>query len=173
MEKAVRKVEKELGVRVERMDVARNPANEAVLAAVTPKSSLSKSVPLLYNRESMEFYSLPSSSSKRGGDDDDDATVGATPPPMVNLDKVRAWAKGRVMSTSSRVAAAAAQTSGTKVSAPIVVMSEDNAIDQDEMMETEMELDMDMEDFTLTPHQRQGKKAMQERTEKLAEAGEK
>eukprot|EP00522_Entomoneis_paludosa_P018884 CAMPEP_0172441020 /NCGR_PEP_ID=MMETSP1065-20121228/1598_1 /TAXON_ID=265537 /ORGANISM="Amphiprora paludosa, Strain CCMP125" /LENGTH=156 /DNA_ID=CAMNT_0013190163 /DNA_START=222 /DNA_END=692 /DNA_ORIENTATION=- len=155
MEKAVRKVEKELGVRVERMDVARHPEKEVVLSGLTNRYN----VPVLYNRESMEFYHIPP--ARKTGNSDDDESKDA-PPVHVSMDRIRAWAKGRLVippkSASRGRSVGAGAGEGMKVSAPKVITQEDNSIDQDEILE----------DLTLTPLQRKGKEAMKERTENLA-----
>ena len=141
MEKAVRQIEKELHVKVERLDLARNPANEAVLATVTNRYR----VPVLYHRESREFYAFP-------------ATKDASVVPPLDMNALRAWAKGRFISRTP-FATQAASAMGTQVQKPTVLTSEDKGVDQDDLLE----------DLTLTPQQREGKKAMQERTEKLAQ----
>lgn len=56
MEKCVREVEKELGVKVERMDAARDPDCAALLSLLTQ----GKNPPLLYHRESLQMLSTPS-----------------------------------------------------------------------------------------------------------------
>lgn len=55
MEKCVREVEKELGVKVERMDAARDPNKAALLSLLTQ----GKNPPLLYHRESLQMLSVP------------------------------------------------------------------------------------------------------------------
>ena len=68
LEKIVSDIEKEIGCRVERFDVARDPAAEATLALLT-----SRGVPFLYNRESCQTIA----SSK------------------IDKSRVIAWAKGK------------------------------------------------------------------------------
>lgn len=124
MEKIVSEVEQELGVHVERLDVARDPAAEATLSALTQRRP-----PFLYHRESCQTVYAP------------------------NIDKarVRAWAKGRIITTQSSSASA-------KSTVPLVVAQEDNSIDQKDLIE----------DATLSPMQKSGKEKMKERTEELA-----
>lgn len=55
MEKCVQEVEKELGVKVERMDAARNPDTAALLSLLTK----GRNPPLLYHRESLQMLSIP------------------------------------------------------------------------------------------------------------------
>eukprot|EP00545_Synedropsis_sp_CCMP1620_P010182 CAMPEP_0119005324 /NCGR_PEP_ID=MMETSP1176-20130426/1652_1 /TAXON_ID=265551 /ORGANISM="Synedropsis recta cf, Strain CCMP1620" /LENGTH=185 /DNA_ID=CAMNT_0006957113 /DNA_START=19 /DNA_END=576 /DNA_ORIENTATION=+ len=108
MEKAVREVEKELGVRVERMDVARDMAAErlySLLAETLP--------PLLYNRESKQMVQM-----KINPDEE-------TPNVRVDKDRVRAWAKGR------RVAPLTSVDGG---GAPLMFTTEEAGIEQDELM---------------------------------------
>lgn len=71
LEKIVSDIEKEIGCRVERFDVARDPAAGATLALLT-----SRGVPFLYNRESCQTIA----SSK------------------IDKSRVIAWAKGRYLS---------------------------------------------------------------------------
>ena len=55
MEDAVRQVERELDVRVERMDILRQPANEALLQLITQQQ---RTAPFLYHRESCQSVHL-------------------------------------------------------------------------------------------------------------------
>ena len=64
MEKVISDIECELNIRVERMDIIRQPINEVLfdmVATSTTSSSLHtvKSPPLLYHRESCQSYSIP------------------------------------------------------------------------------------------------------------------
>jgi len=123
VEKIVSQVEKELGVRVERLDVARDAAAEATLRVLTQRQP-----PFLYHRESCQTVYAP------------------------NIDKarVRAWAKGRIITAQS-------SSASSKAKAPIVVSQDDNAIDQKDLIE----------DATLSPMGLSGKEKMKERTEAL------
>lgn len=55
MEKCISEVEKELGVKVERLDAARDPSVAALLSLLTK----GKNPPLLYHRESLQMISVP------------------------------------------------------------------------------------------------------------------
>ncbi len=55
MEKCISEVEKELGVKVERLDAARDPSVAALLSLLTK----GKNPPLLYHRESLQMLSVP------------------------------------------------------------------------------------------------------------------
>lgn len=55
MEKCVKEAEKELGVKVERMDAARDPDTAALLSLLTK----GRNPPLLYHRESLQMLSVP------------------------------------------------------------------------------------------------------------------
>jgi len=75
LEKCVSQVEKELGVRVERLDVMRDPPSQALLGLLTRQSP-----PLLYNRESCQVISF-----------------GGSKPARIDKSRVIAWAKGRYL----------------------------------------------------------------------------
>ena len=64
MEKAVRDVERELGVKVERLDILRNPAAEGAMSLLTGKSP-----PFLYNRESCQSVDIKPTKSGRESSD--------------------------------------------------------------------------------------------------------
>lgn len=134
MEKIVSEVERELDVHVERLDVARDPTAEATMQLLTQRRP-----PFLYHRESCQVVAVPSSSDKKT----------AAP---IDKDRVRAWAKGRIITTPS-----SSSSSAAKARAPIVLSKEDNAIDQKDLLE----------DATLSPLQKSGKEKMKERTKEL------
>jgi hypothetical protein len=134
MEKCVRDVELELGVRVERLDILRDPSAEAVLALLTQKTP-----PFLYHRESCQVVHVTPSS----GD-----SSKADMPIAIDKQRVRAWAKGRLLQ-------ARREASGKKSATPVVVSQEDNSISQDDLLE----------DMALTPEQLKGKQLIRERTE--------
>lgn len=74
----------------------------------------------------------------------------------VDYQRVRAWAKGRYLPPPSSL------SSSTDRSPPPVVLSQDGkAVDQDELLEEAL----------LTPLQREGKRAIQERTDAQASKG--
>jgi len=80
MEKVVREIEKELNVKVDRMDVGRDMAAGSLFTLCSKGASLP---PVLYHRESRQIIALQT--AKEGGK------------PNMNIDKerVRAWARGR------------------------------------------------------------------------------
>jgi hypothetical protein len=131
MEATVCQVEKELGVRVERLDILRDPTAEAALTLLTQRTP-----PFLYHRESCQVVHVPreNKDGKR---------------PVVNKERVRAWAKGRYLAPLVNAAAAV-----DKVKTPVVLQQDDQSIDQDELLD----------DLSLTPLQKKGKEAMKERT---------
>ena len=134
LEERVKQVEKELDVQVERLDVVKDPPAQVLLEL------LASAPPLLYNRESCQV-------------------IRVTPKQQAPISKQRivAWAKGRRLAPVGNRAGAPG-----KVKAPIVISQEDNALDQDELLQ---ELNQ------LTPLQQEGKKAIQERTNKKASEG--
>jgi anti-sigma factor ChrR (cupin superfamily) len=136
MERTVRQVEKELGVRVERLDILRNPSAEAVLALLTQRTP-----PFLYHRESCQVVHLPSAPG--GG------VASTSMPIFADKDRVRAWAKGRLLQTKK-------ESRKTKV--PVVISQQDNSISQEELLE----------EMSLTPQQLEGKRKIRERTEAKA-----
>jgi Glutaredoxin-like domain (DUF836) len=148
-DRVVRQVERELQVRVQRMDILRQPENEAVLLAVaqslTPPPG-SPQPPFLYHRESRQIYQVATPTVNK-------KTASSTPTlPFIDKERIRAWAKGRYLSPSMggshRVAAAAAPN------APVVDDASSGAMEQAELME----------ELSLTPEQLKGKRLMQERT---------
>lgn len=108
MEKVVSQVERELGVRVERLDILRDPAAEATMSALT-----SRRPPFLYNKESCQVISIP-------GADGSKAVAAAA----IDKDRVRAWAKGRFLAPKSRTSRA-----------PKILSQKDNSIDQKDLLE--------------------------------------
>jgi hypothetical protein len=112
MEECVSQVEKELGVRVERVDIARDPSAEAALAMLTQRTP-----PFLYNRESCQVVST---SARPGEKIDPNMAV------AIDEDRVRAWAKGRFLPPKK---------SGAKIGAPVVLTQDDKGMDQDELLE--------------------------------------
>lgn len=146
MEKVVSQVEKELVVRVERLDCVRDPAAEATLSLLTQHRP-----PYLYHRESCQTVFVPEARSNKKNEE------ASTSTPAIDKARVRAWAKGRFLPP-------AGFKLGQMVSkAPKVIAREDNALDQEEIMK----------DSTLTPMQLTGKNAMKARTaEKTKKASE-
>jgi hypothetical protein len=150
METVVRQVERELGVHVERLDVARDPTAQATLNLLTQHSP-----PYLYNRESLQTIyvrdPMDSSNKKKKKDSDEKAAVS-----KIDKDRVRAWAKGRYLPPPG----VKFGMSGSK-KAPVVVSQEERAMDQDELEA--------IKDLSLTPEQLEGKEAMKARTSKRAQ----
>jgi hypothetical protein len=107
MEKVVSQVEKELDVRVERLDILRHPAAEAAMSSLT-----SRRPPFLYNKESCQVVSVPGAGEGKA------STAG------IDESRVRAWAKGRYLAPRS-----------TKSSAPLVLAKKENSIDQKDLLE--------------------------------------
>ena len=105
MEKTVRQVEKDLGVRVERLNILRDPAAEATLSALTNRRP-----PFLYNRESLQTISGDAAGDK---------------------DRIRSWAKGRFLPAQSMTIKASKKggNGGT------VLAQDDSAIDQADLIE--------------------------------------
>lgn len=132
VEMALEDIENELGVRVERLDVLRNPSAEASLALLT-----SKNPPFLYHRESCQTIHIPTTPGEEAA---------SSVPTYVDKHRLRAWAKGRLLSP---------QVAKAKVKPPRVISQEETAMDQDELLE----------DMSLSPLQRKGKEAIKERTE--------
>ena len=80
MEAMVKEVEKDLDVRVERLDVARDPKAEVALSVLTTHT-----VPFLYHRESLQVVYIDRTSRKQGEKDD-------KKPFPIQKERVRAWA---------------------------------------------------------------------------------
>lgn len=144
-DRVVREVERELQVRVQRMDVLRQPEHEAVLRAVTQSLSRTELAqpPLLYHRESRQVYAITSPKKTA-------SSAAVTTTPLIDKERIRAWAKGRYLSpllggfsTPSQAVGLPSPASGGK--------AEDD----------EAEL---LEELSLTSEQRKGKRLMQERT---------
>uniref|UniRef100_A0A7S3P8G2 Uncharacterized protein n=1 Tax=Amphora coffeiformis TaxID=265554 RepID=A0A7S3P8G2_9STRA len=113
VEKAVRDVEKELGVRVERLDILRNPTAEAAMSLLTNKSP-----PFLYHRESCQTVHIPPATGE--------ASAASVVPTYVDKDRLRAWATGRYLSP---------QVGKAKVKPPQVISQDGTAMEQDELLE--------------------------------------
>ncbi|KAG7370969.1 hypothetical protein IV203_019539 [Nitzschia inconspicua] len=155
MEVVVKQVERELGVHVERLDVARDPTAQATLNLLTQHSP-----PYLYHRESLQSIfvqqdPLEKKSHKKKSNDDDDDNAKAVVP-KIDKDRVRAWAKGRYLPPPGVKFGMSASKK-----APVVVSQEDNAMDQEELEA--------IKDMSLTPEQLEGKQAMEKRTAKRAQ----
>lgn len=142
MEKVVSEIEKEIGCRFERLDVARDPAAEAAMSLLTRE----RGPPFLYNRESCQIMhgSSPRTGASRKTKDDDKEEK------TIDKARVRALAKGRYLPPIG-----VKLNLNTKKSAPgIVVSQEDSSLDQAEVIK----------ESSLTPEQLEGKRAMEQRT---------
>ena len=144
MESIVSEVEAELGVRVERLDIARDPAAQATMQLLTSQQG----PPFLYHRESCQVVTgTPQTRGKDG--------AAEAKPAGIDKSRVRAWAKGRYLPPVGVKLGATAKKSNR---APIVISQEDNAMDQSELIK----------ESSLTPEQLEGKRAMEERTAKAS-----
>lgn len=111
MEKTVREVEKELGVKVERLDILRDPSAEAAMLLLTKRTP-----PFLYHRESCQVIHV----TPRKGESSKDMPI------VIDKLRVQAWAKGRYLPV---------QRDTQKVSSPVVVTQEETALSQEELLE--------------------------------------
>ena len=142
LERCVSEVERELGVRVERLDVLRDPPSQALLGTLTRQPP-----PFLYNTDSCQVIHVPSPKAAAEGSDNKKKTSAP-----IDKSRVIAWAKGRYLlprreSTSDSAAA--------ESNSPVVLSRNENAIDQEELLD----------EMNLTPVQRKGKRAIKDRTE--------
>ena len=149
MEAVVSQVEKDLGVRVERLDVARDPAAQATLALLTK----SYGPPYLYHRESLQTIHVKRDDMSEKQKEEEASPMGS----LIDKSRVRAWAKGRYLPPPG-VKFGTPSSSGK---APVLVGKDDNAMDQEELTEA-------MKDASLTPEQLAGKEAMKARTKERA-----
>lgn len=134
VENVICQVEKELGVRVERMDILRDPPSQALMALLT-----SQDPPFLYNRESCQKISFQA--PKSGSDERRKSAP-------IDKNRIRAWAKGRY------VPASRAPPSSASGPPPVIVSQEDPGQVDDEALDEMM----------LSPLQKKGKEAIRERT---------
>lgn len=143
MESVVSEVERDLGVRVERLDIARDPAAQATMQLLTNQQG----PPFLYHRESCQI--VTGTSSKTRANKKNEATEAKSE--GIDKSRVRAWAKGRYLPPAGVKLGATSKKSNN---APIVISQEDNSLDQAELIK----------ESSLTPEQLEGKRAMEERT---------
>jgi hypothetical protein len=154
-----------LNVRVERLDVVRDPAAQATLALLTTKTP-----PFLYHRESLQIISLedPESRAKkkekqrqqRQRTSGNAMGTSSIDGPLIDKVQVRAWAKGRYVSPPG------VRWGEIKAEKPSLIdktNEDENAIDQAELLK----------DASLTPMQQEGKKSMERRTAEKAAAAAK
>lgn len=149
MEEVVTEVEKELGVKVQRLNLSRDEN-----AAVTLSLLTSKPPPFLYHRESLQVIDIPDAENEKddaaagggksgGGQDDDDeekkSAKSTAAVASIDKERVRAWAKGRFLP-------------------PL-------GITMQELSAGEIAQQADMiEDMTLSPQAKSGKEAIKKRT---------
>ena len=108
MENVVTEVEKELGVKVERLDILRDPTARALMSVLTQRNA-----PYLYNRESCQVVFVPPSGKEAA--------------PLIDKARVLAWAKGRRLPS---------QRPGGRSGVPgVIVSQEDNSLDQKDLLE--------------------------------------
>eukprot|EP00529_Nitzschia_sp_RCC80_P033449 CAMPEP_0113451416 /NCGR_PEP_ID=MMETSP0014_2-20120614/6327_1 /TAXON_ID=2857 /ORGANISM="Nitzschia sp." /LENGTH=212 /DNA_ID=CAMNT_0000342771 /DNA_START=120 /DNA_END=758 /DNA_ORIENTATION=- /assembly_acc=CAM_ASM_000159 len=144
MERIVSEVENELDVRIERVDVVKDPAARATLSLLTTKMP-----PFLYHRESLQTISVedPESRAKKEKKRQQQVQQGqidvGIEGPLIDKDQVRAWAKGRYLPPPG------ARWNEIKAQKPTLVEKADgNTIEQAELLK----------DSSLTPLQQEGKK---------------
>jgi hypothetical protein len=162
MEKEICALERELHVKVERLDVVRDPNAEALLSILTQKSP-----PFLYHRESLQVIHVPGAgpkgNSKKGGnaaaaassEDEESSSPSDGFVGRIDKDRLRAWAKGRYLPGLSVVSISGNSGGNSK---PIVLSQDETAMDQRELLE----------DMMLSPLQKSGKTIIQQTTEKKA-----
>ena len=145
LEKCVSEVEREIGVRVERLDVLRDPPSQALLGTLTRQPP-----PFLYNTDSCQVIHVATPRAATEGSDDKKKK--AAP---IEKSRVVAWAKGRYLPPRREVAN---DSTAAESSSPVVLSRSENAIDQEELLD----------EMNLTPVQKKGKKAIKDRTESKA-----
>ncbi len=107
MERAVRSLERDIGIRVERLDLLRQPEAEAILGLLTQKTP-----PFLYHRESGQSLHVPT-----GGN-------------AIDMIRLRAWAKGRMLSSPS-----GARVSGIASRAPTPARQQQELREEEDLIE--------------------------------------
>lgn len=140
MEQMVRDLEKELNVKVERMDVLRDRFARKLFSAVDIQMDYSGKLPLLYHRESRQTIYGTCRSKAR----------------------VRAWAKGRLLSYSKQLDYS--DTNMIDGSLPFT-SDEDEEADELELQRQQQEEMERLEEAAMTDLQRRGKEAMKKRME--------
>ena len=144
LERCVSEVESELGVRVERLDVLRDPPSQALLGTLTRLPP-----PFLYNRESCQVVHVATPKTAAEGDE-------KRKPAPIDKSRVKAWAKGRYLPPRRE---SAPNDSAAQANSPVVLSRTENAIDQDELLD----------EMNLSPLQKKGKKAIKDRTKSKAD----
>jgi hypothetical protein len=150
LETGVRQLEKDLHVKVERLDILKCPEAAVLLSLITQRSA-----PFLYHRESLQSIHIPTAeqatNSKSNNNNKNGESSGGLPA-YIDRDRLRAWAKGRYLPTIRL-------EPPRRGKPPTVVSQESTALEQEELLE----------DLALTPLQRKGKQAIKERTEAKTE----
>lgn len=139
-ERMVRRLERETGVRVERLDLSRQPEAQALLEVLNESFHMvgDYEMPVLYHRESRQLM--------RGSAE-------------ITEERVRAWAKGRLLRVEKTV-------KPKTVAAPSEVPKFVGTKEREE----QEELLQQIEEMALTQQQREGKQLIQERTEALVQS---
>lgn len=136
MESSVREIEGELDVRFERMDIARSKEALLLMQLLGPDLP-----PVLYHRESRQTYQLRPPIAAAAVDDE---ALGVKAPTVkVDMNRVRALAKGRRLPVQRDV-----------ITGQPMYIGAEGAMDQDELL-----------DQQLPPLQRKGRQAMKERSD--------
>lgn len=143
-ERAVRRIERELNVRVERLDVFRDPSAEACWRLVTGKKP-----PFLYNRLTRQIIHIPLTPSAADSEDGAQKASPSKESVHVDMDRLRAWAKNRLL---------------TKDTVPVTAKTQPILLSVPEEDETDMDRAELLEDMTLTPRQKEGKEKIKQRT---------
>ena len=138
MEVKVKEIEKELGVEVVRLDVMRDRMAHKLYKTIDLDCECKGTLPLLYHRESRQTI------------------YGKCSNPM----RIRAWAKGRWLSYSSKYFDYDNDTTTTTDMDQFLPDDDDDDDDDDVMDEEEYER---LQEQAMTDMQRKGKEAMKQR----------
>lgn len=135
MEQSVQEIEGELGIHVDRMDIARNKEAAQLMQLIGQDMP-----PVLYHRESRQVYQLrPPSGAAAVEGEGEEVKAAVT---KVDMTMVRALAKGRRLPVQRDV-----------LTGQPVLIGAEGGLDQDELLEQE-----------LSPLQRKGRQAMKARS---------
>ena len=136
MEASVREIEAELDVHFERMDIARSKEALLLMQLLGPDLP-----PVLYHRESRQTYQLRPPSGAAAVDDE--AQGAKAPTVKVDMNRVRALAKGRRLTIQRDV-----------ITGQPVFIGAEGVMDEDDVL-----------DQQLPPLQRKGRQAMKARSD--------
>lgn len=135
MEQSVQEIEGELGIHVERMDIARNKEAAQLMQLIGQDMP-----PVIYHRESRQVYQLrPPSGTAAVEGEGEEVKAAVT---KVDMTMVRALAKGRRLPVQRDV-----------LTGQPVFIGAEGGVDQDELLDQE-----------LSPLQRKGRQAMKARS---------